>query len=146
MEVSAETGRLVGQNLALFALDASEKRWLQYVDYIDGIVKEALQRTLGCSLAYLADNMDSLSHPPAFFEARLELKEPHLVFSPPLDDSDGGLPNIIQGLIDGILRMALLVPRVAKVEDAATYEVQLNFLIWFLFLLRLQSTDTKYTV
>lgn len=117
------------QNLALFALDASEERWLHYVDYIDEIVKEALQRTLGCSLAYLADNMDSSSQPPAFFEARLELKEPNLAFSPPLDDTETGLPSIIQGLIDGILRMALLVPRVAKVVDATTYEVTwINFI------------------
>jgi len=114
--------------LALFALDASEERWLHYVDYIDEIVKEALQRTLGCSLAYLADNMDPSSHPPPFFEARLELREPNLVFLPPLDDSENGLPNIIQGLIDGILRMALLVPRVAKVTDATTYEVTFFYL------------------
>jgi dynein heavy chain, axonemal len=109
--------QLVDQNLALFNLNADEDRWLRYVDYIDGIVKEALQRTLGCSLAYLADNMDPQNHLAPFFEARLELREPQLVFLPPLDDSEQGLPTIIQGLIDAILKMAQLVPRIAKTTE-----------------------------
>ncbi|XP_059473724.1 dynein beta chain, ciliary isoform X2 [Neocloeon triangulifer] len=126
VEVSAETGRLVEANLSLFHMQPDEPRWLSYVEHVDEVVLDALQRTVGCSLAYLADNMDGVTSSSKtaapFFEARLELHEPTLVFVPPLDDAaPDSLAAIFSGLVDHVLGMARLVPRVSRRPHAPAY-------------------------
>ncbi|KAF4519850.1 hypothetical protein B566_EDAN005192, partial [Ephemera danica] len=135
-EAAVEIHRLLGQNLELFGMqsEVESSRWLTYVAYVDDIVSDGLLCTVGCSLAYIADNMDPHNVPPPLFEARLELQEPNLIFVPPLDDtstsepdSPRGYPVIVRGLIEQIVRMATLIPRVASQnKDTLHYEEDMH--------------------
>lgn len=132
--------------------EVESSRWLAYVAYVDDIVTVGLLHTVGCryvigngiyislgnliviySLAYIADNMDPYSSPPPLFEARLELQEPNLIFVPPLDDTSNssdpncprGYPVIVKNLIDQVVKMATLIPRISSQgKDAPHYEVR----------------------
>lgn len=121
-----EISRLVAANMQLLAMagDQGSARWRSYVQFVDGLVGQAVLRAVGCSLAYLADNMDA--NMPPLFEAHLHLREPDIVFVPALDHSEDGFASLVQGLIADIVAMAGLIPRVAKRDHCAcpSYQVK----------------------
>jgi hypothetical protein len=58
------------------------------------------------------------------FEAQLELREPDLVFVPPLDPAaPGSFTSVVEGLINDIVKMANLIPRIALCHGTSSYEV-----------------------
>lgn len=58
------------------------------------------------------------------FEAQLELREPELVFIPSLDPAAPGcFTSVVEGLINDIVKMASLIPRIALCHKTASYEV-----------------------
>lgn len=86
--------------------------------------------------------MDPANQFAPLFEAQLELREPDLVFVPPLDsESPKNFSSLVQGLINDILKMANLIPRIATHYDYPDYQVWNNVfkqftniicVIWFL--------------
>lgn len=77
------------------------------------------------SLGYLAEHMDPANQFAPLFEAQLELREPDLVFVPPLDsESPKNFSSLVQGLINDIMKMAHLIPRIATHYDYPDYQVQ----------------------
>ncbi|XP_033341681.2 dynein heavy chain at 93AB [Megalopta genalis] len=117
---------LVKENKTLFQVcDEIEEPWRRYVEYVDGIVTESLRRALGCSLGYLVENMDSVGQGEPLLEAKLELREPDLYYVPSLEPDDpDGLDQLILRLLDDIIGMAALLPRLK--EDAAGYTEELE--------------------
>lgn len=76
------------------------------------------------SLGYLAEHMDPLNMLEPLFEAQLELREPDLVFVPPLDSSKSdSFLSLVQGLIEDIIQMATLIPRVSEHANSQDYMV-----------------------
>jgi len=64
-----------------------------------------------------------LSNAP-LFEASLELQEPELVFTPSLDSTtEGNFRSIIQGIIEEIIELSKLMPRICKKNNAHDYFV-----------------------
>lgn len=58
------------------------------------------------------------------FEAQLELREPELVFIPSLDPATPGcFTSVVEGLINDIVKMASLIPRIALCHEIVSYEV-----------------------
>lgn len=58
------------------------------------------------------------------FEACLELHEPDLVFTPSLDSSvEGNFCSILQGIIDEIIELSKLMPRICSQKIASDYFV-----------------------
>ncbi|XP_068084396.1 dynein beta chain, ciliary [Anabrus simplex] len=117
------------QNLELFGLteEVDSTRWMDYVDYVDSIVSESVLRTVGCSLSYIAENMDPDNNLAPLFEAQLELREPVLVFVPSLDPEDpDDFLSLIEGLISDIIKMASLVPRVSRTKNSSNYEAEME--------------------
>ena len=93
----------------------NEEFWNDYVIYVDDIVLKDMQLTVGVSIAYLAENMDPNNNNPALFESRLELNVPNLIFVPSLDSDDKNSFNrMLICLVDDILHMSLLIPRLLK--------------------------------
>jgi len=77
-----------------------------------------------CSLGYLAENMDSSNGFAPLFEAQLELLESDIVFIPSLDpDEPDCFVSVVEGLINDIIKMASLIPRISLDYEAANYEV-----------------------
>ncbi|KAK6645275.1 hypothetical protein RUM43_001551 [Polyplax serrata] len=122
---ASEIFRMLDENMQLFDMaDKSNSTiWKKYLQYIDSITSGALLRTIGCSLGYLAENMDSTKSLAPLFEVQLELLEPDIVFVPSLEpDSSNGFITMVEGLITDILSMATLIPRIAsETEDQTDY-------------------------
>jgi dynein heavy chain len=124
------------------------EQWQNYVTFIDSIVADALLNAIGCrwnyslykllcmyincncnyfdisSLCYISENMiPSVSTAP-LLEACLELHEPDLVFTPSLDSNvEGNFCSIIQGVIEEIIELSKLMPRISDKNGANDYYV-----------------------
>ncbi|XP_046594204.1 dynein beta chain, ciliary [Neodiprion lecontei] len=115
-KASEQIHALLAANKALFeANDNENESWDTYVTYVDGIVSESLRRAVGCCLGYLADNMDPSGQKEPLLEAKLELREPDLFYVPSLEPEDpDGLDQLIAGLLNDMIGMAALVPRLCR--------------------------------
>ncbi|XP_072155544.1 dynein beta chain, ciliary isoform X1 [Bemisia tabaci] len=112
-----EITRLLEENQELFVMkeESNSKRWLAYVNYVDDIVAYGLLCAVGVSLGYIAEQMDPSNQNCPLFEARLELVDPDIVFVPPLDpEYNDSFLSRVESLIDDIIQMAALIPRLAK--------------------------------
>lgn len=68
------------------------------------------------------------------FEAQLDLKVPHLVFSPPLDFGEGDtFFELVETLINDIFRISSLVPRVTQHSTFPHYQVIFAYCFYFQF-------------
>lgn len=112
-KAATEIHTLLNENKELFSVEEeTHDSWQSYVKYIDDIVKEFLQKSIGCSLSYLAENMDPHNDKEPLFKAKLELKEPDLHFYPSLEPEDeSGLDKLIKGLIRDTIGLAQIIPR-----------------------------------
>lgn len=81
-------------------------------------------RLLFSSLCYIAENMIPEICSAPLFEACLELHEPDLVFTPSLDSTvDGNFCSIIQGIIEEIIELSKLMPRISDTKNSRDYFV-----------------------
>lgn len=98
--------------------DQSSKIWQEYVSFVDDIIYENLLLTVGVSMSYIAEQMDTTNNYAPLFESRLELHEPHMIFVPSLDQDDpSGFINLLTVLIDDINKMPSLVVRLLNNTD-----------------------------
>lgn len=118
---------LLKENQTLFEIeDPNSETWREYVFYVDDLVMESLRKAVGCCLSYLAENMDPLGQKEPLLEAKLELREPDLFFEPSLDPDDpDGLDQLILGLLNDIIGMSSLVPRL-KNDSSPGYASELE--------------------
>ncbi|XP_034940720.1 dynein beta chain, ciliary [Chelonus insularis] len=117
---------LLRENELLFEISTEvQDAWKKYVEYVDDIVVEYLRRSVGCCLSYLSENMDPVGQREALFEAKLELREPDLYYEPSLEPDDPeGLEQLIVGLLNDIMNMASLIPRLRS--DVEGYRVDIE--------------------
>ncbi|OXU27164.1 hypothetical protein TSAR_014516 [Trichomalopsis sarcophagae] len=105
--------------------DDKSEAWQAYVNYVDKIVVESLRKAVGCSLSYLAENMDATSQNEPLLEARLELREPDLYYVPSLEPDDpDGLDQLVAGLLNDIIGMATLVERLKPDTEGYAEELE----------------------
>ncbi|KAI8853660.1 dynein heavy chain and region D6 of dynein motor-domain-containing protein [Chytridium lagenaria] len=110
---------LVNQTRVLLDVDETSAMWEDYLQYIDGLVKEGFWSTIKTSLEYLAENMDRDrmvgKEVGPLLEAKLELENEMLVFTPGMEEEAlDGLMWIVSELLDDIYDIASLVPRISK--------------------------------
>ena len=117
---------LLAENKKLFEItDDKTDVWQPYVNYVDKIIVESLRKAVGCSLSYLAENMDAASQNEPLFEAHLELREPDLYYVPSLEPDDpNGLDKLVIGLLNDILGMATLIPRLKMKTEGYAEELE----------------------
>ncbi|XP_019887304.2 dynein beta chain, ciliary [Ooceraea biroi] len=116
---------ILEENKTLFQISETEQgAWQEYVKYIDDIVIESLRKAVGCSLGYLAENMDPIGQCVPLLEAKLELREPDLYYMPSLEPEDpDGLDQLVLGLLNDIIGMAALISRLKS--DSVGYAEEL---------------------
>ncbi|XP_014206492.1 dynein beta chain, ciliary [Copidosoma floridanum] len=118
--------QLLKENKKLFEIqDENIDAWQSYVSYVDKIVIESLRKAVGCSLSYLVENMDQSNQNEPLLEARLELREPDLYFVPSLEPDDpDGLDQLIANLLNDIIGMGNLVPRLKTQVEGYMEELE----------------------
>lgn len=107
----------LNQNMELFGMADKQDnpKWIKYVDFVDKIVMSYIYQTVGCSLSYLNEHMDSTNNLAPLFESQLILEDPDIVFVPSLEpNEDKGFRSLICSLIDDIVKLAAIVPRFSK--------------------------------
>lgn len=127
MEIAAEQIHgLLKENEVLFEISSENNdSWREYVTYVDDIVTESLRKALGCCLSYLSENMDPTTQSESLLEAKLELREPDLYYEPSLDSDDSdGLEQLVIGILNDIMNMVTLFPRLKS--DAIGYGPELE--------------------
>ncbi|XP_045488493.1 dynein beta chain, ciliary [Pieris rapae] len=120
---------LLDENMHLFSMQESQDsvKWLAYVAFIDGLIEEALFKSIACSMGYISEHMNPKNKLAPLFEAQLELLEPDMVFSPTLDSNDEkGFTALIDNLINDILKMSTLIERIDKQKTESYYEQIIN--------------------
>lgn len=81
------------------------------------------------SLSLFMDEMETGRASFPLFEVALQLQEPDIVFLPPLNADDiNGFYHLIESLLSDIIRMSVLVKRVAKCLSQANYKVSMMVL------------------
>jgi hypothetical protein len=86
------------------------------------------------------DEMEAGRASSPLFEVALQLQEPDIVFIPPLNtDDSNGFYHLINNLLTDIIRMSVLVKRVAKYLSQANYKVSKMFWPAYLNLFLLAS-------
>lgn len=116
----------IEENKKLFQIkNQDSENWQNYIKYVDNIVIESLQKAIGCSLGYLVENMDQTIHNAPLLEAKLELREPDIYYVPSLEPEDpDGLDQLIMGLLEDIIGIATLVPRIKTDEESYREELE----------------------
>ena len=117
---------LINENRILFDTDLDDERekrtWSTYLRYIDGIITDSLLQAVATSLGYLLDETDVEKQPKPLFATRLELSQPDLVFQPSLEkDIVNNFYDTALSLVDDIMGMAGLIPRIATSKAGANY-------------------------
>ena len=110
---------LVEQIMKFFEADDQTEAWKQYLIFVDQMVTEGFVSAIRNSLSYLAENMDRIKANEAapFLEARIELENENLLFTPEMtEDADNSLGQILHDIVENILNSSALVGRVADIS------------------------------
>ncbi|KAL4703187.1 hypothetical protein ACJJTC_018259 [Scirpophaga incertulas] len=111
---------LLKENMELFNMQDNQDSdiWRNYVSFIDNLMAESLFKCVACSLGYISEHMNPKNSLSPLFEAKLELLEPDMVFSPSLDPNDEkGFMEMIKGIISDILVMSKLIVRIDENKE-----------------------------
>lgn len=107
-----------------------------YEEYIDGIIWREIRNALHVSIKYIKFEMENrYEHDAPIFEVKLELEDQQIVFNPIMSiemNNTKGLLATITSLIENILNMSAMIPRVAKPEITATVDSGLDT-FWMFF-------------
>ncbi|KAK7573934.1 hypothetical protein V9T40_011125 [Parthenolecanium corni] len=116
--------QILAENCLIFKMENNAgPEWLNYKKYVDDIVSEAIFSAVGCSLIYIAENMDPLNSFPPLFEAKLELNSPDLIFIPSLESGvEGNFRELINGIIEDVMFITTLILRIYSNNGQKDYK------------------------
>ena len=127
LKVSASKIRdLVHKNQSIFKIniksDRDIKAWIEYLRFLDEIVFKSVLQMIATSLSYLLDETDAKNSPLPLFDLKMALFEPEIIFKPSIDQTIvGNFYDLINEIIEKILWMATLIPRVAINKKYPSY-------------------------
>lgn len=115
--------------LELAAREAEEKelqrrlKWEAYQNYVDDLICEVFVKAAIISVGVFLDETDqTVKHAAPLFQVSLELQEPAILFRPSLNLQDTeGFYVLCQTLLEDIVVMGEMVPRVASIPDSHHY-------------------------
>jgi dynein heavy chain len=108
-----------------------DESWRSYLRYIDDLVQQGFTNVIKLSLKYLSDNMDGgylkSNDIPAFLEAKLELHNSQMMFTPSMEeDSETSIFRISNDLLNGVFNVSQLVDRIYKEDTSNSQETYLT--------------------
>jgi dynein heavy chain, axonemal len=109
---------LVEKTRQLIGADETSESWLNYKSFIDSMVVKGFWNSIKNSMDYLLVNMDSErpSDVGPLLEAKFELDNENLVFTPSMDEDSGtgeGFLSIMEDLIEDIYETSSRMARIA---------------------------------
>lgn len=107
--------------------DTESDIWKAYVDFLDEMVVDGFFTTIQCSLKFMLDNTEIKAELAPLFEARLELYQTDMVFTPNLDPGAAdGFYDLIDSLVGDVYKQSAKIPRLAKHCGQEHYQVCCN--------------------
>ena len=99
--------------------------WLQYVDYVNGLIIEGITSAINSSMQYLSDqinikmNVTNMWAP--IFDIKVDLLDDELSFQPAIgcNDRQTGIRDIINEFVNDFISIAIQIQRVDNKEAAA---------------------------
>ncbi|KAJ3180788.1 hypothetical protein HDU85_003867 [Gaertneriomyces sp. JEL0708] len=110
---------LINQTREVAQADEESNEWVNYRDYVDEQVREGFWKVLKSTLEYISQNMDieRIQEAGPLLEAKLELQNESLLFTPSMDDEPGGFFATITELLEDLYDVASLMGRISPVKD-----------------------------
>ncbi|KAJ8290699.1 hypothetical protein GJAV_G00016460 [Gymnothorax javanicus] len=106
---------LMEENLSLFRANPASDAWKVYLEYVDEMIVDGLFGTIAHSLEFFVENTEGESRQAPLFEAQMVLTNHVINFRPSLDrDVGDGFYDLVEGLLEDVLRMSAQVKRVAS--------------------------------
>ncbi|PKK16915.1 hypothetical protein A306_00000055, partial [Columba livia] len=116
---------MVEENAELFKADKSSQIWLDYMEYLDGIVLDGFFRLVHRTLQFLLTNMVPDEEVAPLFEVHLELSNNTVQYRPSLDTADdNSFLKLMESLLRDTYSSAARVPRL--LEGQLNYETMLE--------------------
>ncbi|XP_071672368.1 dynein axonemal heavy chain 17 isoform X2 [Patagioenas fasciata] len=116
---------MVQENAELFKADRSSQIWLDYVEYLDGMVLDGFFRLVHKTLQFLLTNMVPDEEVAPLFEVHLELSDNTVQYRPSLDTADDdSFLKLMESLLRDTYGSAARVPRL--LEGQLSYETMLE--------------------
>ena len=99
--------------------------WLQYVDYVNGLIIEGITSAINSSMQYLSDqiniklNLTNMWAP--IFDVKVDLLDDELAFQPSIgcNERQSGIRDIINEFVNDFISIAIQIQRVDNKEAAA---------------------------
>jgi dynein heavy chain len=105
--------------------DKKGKAWLDYVDYVNGLVIEGITVAIDSSMKFMADQLNIKQNQvnmwSPIFEIKVDLEGGDLAFIPSIEanDRENGIRDIINAIVNDFISIAIQIPRLDS-KDAAT--------------------------
>ncbi|NWW98330.1 DYH17 protein, partial [Caloenas nicobarica] len=116
---------MVEENAELFKADKSSQIWLDYMEYLDGIVLDGFFRLVHRTLQFLLTNMVPDDEVAPLFEVHLELSDNTVQYRPSLDTGDdNSFLKLMESLLRDTYGSAAHMPRL--LEGQLSYETMLE--------------------
>lgn len=112
-----EIQKLMKDTLDHIKPDKKGQAWLNYVDYVNSLIIDGVTEAINASMEYMADQINikyNTQHMLApIFEIGVELSNGDLCFHPTIEcnDRQNGITDIINGIVDDFIGIAILIPR-----------------------------------
>ncbi|XP_061233427.1 dynein axonemal heavy chain 17 isoform X1 [Neopsephotus bourkii] len=103
---------MLEENANLLRADVTAQAWLDYVDYVDGIVLGGLFRFVRRSLQLLLNNMAPDANVAPLFEVQMELRDGRVQYRPSLElGGENSFLELTESLLSDLFGAAVCIPR-----------------------------------
>lgn len=120
-KVVEEEENAVPEELEDTLVEERRIKWVSYLGYVDGLVGDMLLKAVMYSFGVYLSEMEPGRKAP-LFEVAMELQEPYIRFVPSLNEDDEGcFYAIMKSILDDIVTMSEMIPRVAVHLDLLHY-------------------------
>ena len=105
--------------------DKKSRPWLDYVDYVNGLVIEGITIAIDSSMQFMADQLNIKSNQvnmwSPIFEIKVDLEDGDLAFIPSIESNEreNGIRDIANSIVNDFISIAIQIPRLDS-KDVAT--------------------------
>ena len=136
-EEGRDINRLLKDTMDHIKPNKKSIEWLAYQDYINSVIIEGITNAIVSSLKHLANQLleeyNRHNDLPPMFDVKVDLIESQVCFDPPISSSakENGIKDIIFRIIDNLISIASLIPRLDQNPGDYLMEIKDQFQVRF---------------